>query len=251
MTENIDRPFEAATSAGRGAAVQAVLRRAGELVANGEAPRRSVVRAIIAAAGEQASDSAVADTLANATICVLAGHWRGHVGNPERPMARLSDWAQDATVDEILTNVNNAATELSWLTDPRTLAQSSPVAQAEHAKRQRDLSGELGALRAGYEQLTSAPWYPAQPGDILHVHFEGVPNALPAGGETYIVEYDQDENGVLVLRLLHVDDDLPGPGGFEGGMPNDPFMEAWMEAGPAALTIVRAGRVVHGAGAGR
>lgn len=139
--------------------------------------------------------------------------------------------------------------------DRSSAAESSPVAQAEQAKRERDLSGEVGALQAGYEALISAPWYPAQAGDLVHVFYWGsLADAMPPQGETYVVEHSEKEGG-LVLRLLHADEHLAGPDGGAGmcapGLPDDPLMELWMEAGPAALTIVRAGRVVHGAGVPR
>ncbi|WP_214327884.1 hypothetical protein [Nonomuraea sediminis] len=122
-------------------------------------------------------------------------------------------------------------------------AAASPLAQAEEAKRRRDLMGELHALTAGYGELTEAPWYPARAGDIVHVQYEAL------GGETYVVE-DSAEEGGLVLRPLHHSAGMAAPGCFAPGMVDDPLMEAWMEAGPHALTLVRDGKVVHGGGAG-
>lgn len=128
--------------------------------------------------------------------------------------------------------------------DTRTASEPSPLEQVEAAKRRRDFDGEIDAVRAGYQALESAPWYPARAGDIMHVHYEAGEFA-PACGETYVVEHDEQEGG-LVLRLLHADMGMVGPGAFAPGMVNAPLMEAWFEAGPAVLTIVRNGRIVHG-----
>ncbi len=127
----------------------------------------------------------------------------------------------------------------------RTAEQASPLEQAEDAKRARDLTGEIGALQHGQAALESAPWYPAEAGDVVHIHYEAT-SAVPEAGETYVVEHSDAEGG-LVLRVLH---STPGvffsPGCFAPGMAGDPLLEPWFEAGPAALTIVRHGRIVHG-----
>jgi hypothetical protein len=127
--------------------------------------------------------------------------------------------------------------------------QLSPLEQAEDAKRRRDLDGEIYALVQGHTALTSAPWYPARPGDLVHVHHEAG-GTDPAFGETYLISpgaYD----GSLTMRLLaHT---LPVDTEFLDGMVGcfavdddpDPLMELWFEAGPHTLTIVRQGRVVH------
>lgn len=129
----------------------------------------------------------------------------------------------------------------------RPAEQASPLAQAEEAKRRRDLGGELGALMDGQASMESAPWYPAQAGDILHIHCEAVSD-MAAFGETFVVE-DSAERGGLVLRLLtHTSEHDDTAGWFAPGVVDDPFMESWFEMGPAALTIVRHGRVVHGGG---
>lgn len=208
-----------------------------------------IVEAIIAAAAECSADEVEADTMAFTAICFLGGHWRT-AADGAAPLTRLAEWAAASTPDWLATIVGNAAAEADWLAGIRTTAAElpSPVELAERAKRERDLLGELAALTTGYETLTARPWYPAQPGDILHVHYEAVPGVQPACGETYVVEHSEDEGG-LVLRVVHASDSLVGPGAAAPGMVDDPFMEAWMEAGPAALTIVRNGRVVHGDGA--
>ncbi|RBQ21649.1 hypothetical protein DP939_02755 [Spongiactinospora rosea] len=122
--------------------------------------------------------------------------------------------------------------------------QRSPLARADDAKRRRDIDGELGAIKDGYEALTSAPWYPARAGDILHVHYEALDVA--AWGETYLVTGGRF--GVELLLLAHTAQDADAAGAYAPGMPDDPIMEAWMEAGPGALMVVRDGRVIHPAG---
>jgi hypothetical protein len=138
---------------------------------------------------------------------------------------------------------------------PRTEQPRSPLAQAEDAKRRRDLGGELGALMTAGRSLESAPWYPARPGDLVHVHYPAGGQS-PAFGETYVVEPVEDWQGELGLRLLH--HTHPGPEEDAAGMvgcfaPGDtigaPLMGPWFEAGPHALTIVRDGRPVHVGGA--
>jgi hypothetical protein len=123
-------------------------------------------------------------------------------------------------------------------------AARSPLEQVEEAKRQRDLVGELGALTSGYEALTSAPWYPAQAGDMVHVNYSAV------HGETYVVEHSEEKGGlVLVLRAVFADVsplETLEAGAWAPGIVDDPFMELWMEAGPDTLAIVRNGRDVHG-----
>lgn len=104
-----------------------------------------------------------------------------------------------------------------------------------------------------YTALTAAPWYPARPGDILHVHLEAA-GALPDLGETYIVEpAAAAPPGMLQLRLLaaadsHGTDLSTYEGPFAGAPDSDPLAVAWMEAGPHRLTVVRHGRVVHQGG---
>lgn len=126
----------------------------------------------------------------------------------------------------------------------RAAAVPSPLEQVEEAKRQRDFAGEIDAVPAGYRALETAPWYPARMGDIVHVHYAAA-GGIPDIGETYVVAHDEQEGG-LVLRLLHANPDMGDPGAFAPGMVDAPLMEAWFEAGPAALTIVRDGRIVHG-----
>jgi hypothetical protein len=131
---------------------------------------------------------------------------------------------------------------------------SSPLAQADDAKRARDIFGEIGALQAGHDQLTSAPWYPARPGDLLHIHYEQAGD-FPAFGETYLV-YDAGHGLMGMSLLAHtlpdtVDDvDVAGMTGcFASEDSDEPLYEAWFEAGPHRLTIVRDGRPVHVGGA--
>ncbi|WP_067171131.1 hypothetical protein [Microtetraspora niveoalba] len=122
--------------------------------------------------------------------------------------------------------------------------ETSPLEQAEVAKRRRDLGGEVAALMLGQRALEQAPWYPARPGDVMHVHYEAT-GLLPECGETYVVEHSDAEGG-LILRLVHYSPEMAYPGGcFAPGLVDDPLMEAWIEVGPHRLTLVRDGRVVH------
>lgn len=141
---------------------------------------------------------------------------------------------------------------------PRTEAQQlSPLAQAEDAKRRRDLGGELGALTSAHDRLTSAPWYPVRPGDLVHVHYEAGLAGVPAAfGETYVIG-PSDTPGLLSMVLLaHTlpdttpQDDVEGMTGcFEVEDHDDPIYDLWFEGGPQRLTVVRDGRVVHNGGA--
>lgn len=134
---------------------------------------------------------------------------------------------------------------------PSTEPQLSPLAQAEDAKRRRDIEGEIGALMQGSSNLASAPWYPARRGDVVCIHYEQAGD-LPAFGETYVV--DELEDGWLSMRLLahspltH-DRAMGSIGCFAVEASQDPLMVPWMEAGPQRLTIIRDGRVVHDGGA--
>ncbi|MEW2636442.1 hypothetical protein AB0903_33600 [Streptomyces sp. NPDC048389] len=120
----------------------------------------------------------------------------------------------------------------------------SPVEQAADAKRARDLTGELGALTGAERALTSAPWYPVRPGDLVHVHYEGA-GELPAFGETYAIEEIPGDE-LLRMRLLHhTADSTDTVGVFAAEAADHPLYEIWFEAGPHRLTIVRDGRVVH------
>lgn len=121
-------------------------------------------------------------------------------------------------------------------------APASPVAQAEEAKRRRDLVGELGALTQGYGELTSARWYPARAGDVLHIAYEAIGD-VESFGETYVVV--SDEHG-LVLKLLTHTGEEGAVGWYAPGVVDDPLLEPWMESGPHTLTVVRDGVVVHG-----
>lgn len=141
----------------------------------------------------------------------------------------------------------------SWVGTPEDLARrvytalyGAPVDPASPLER----SGEIDALMGGQRALESAPWYPARPGDVVHVAYDAIPACFPAHGETYIVERP-DEDGWYGLRLLtHTRPASMGaPGDFAVDDDPDPLFTPWMEAGPHSLTIVRDGRVVHPGGA--
>ncbi|MEH0564681.1 hypothetical protein QBA57_39810 [Streptomyces scabiei] len=128
----------------------------------------------------------------------------------------------------------------------------SPLAQAEDAKRRRDLFGELSTLMSVGEDLESAPWYPCRPGDLVHVAYNAVGDVplVPAFGETYVV--GDAGGGLLSMTLLahSLADGTEHAEGMVGSLAAEqtdcPIYELWFEGGPHRLTIVRDGRVVHG-----
>ncbi|WP_066373919.1 hypothetical protein [Herbidospora mongoliensis] len=123
--------------------------------------------------------------------------------------------------------------------------QQSPLAQAEDAKRRRDLGGEVAALMAGEQSLKNAPWYPLKPGDIVHIRYDAIDDVMPAFGETYAIEAGSSD-GFLNMRLMVRSGDFdPGTDLTVADDP-DPLMDAWLEGGPHIITIVRDGVVVHG-----
>jgi hypothetical protein len=162
-----------------------------------------------------------------------------------------ADSPEDVTISWVMEVGMLARRIQAALLAAQDAGQGSPLAQAEDAKRARDLGGELGALMAGERALTSAAWYPARHGDIVHVHYEQA-GTIPPVGETYLVEAIEDQ-GLFKLRLLchsHTDDDADtGLAAFEADATDDPLYELWFEAGPQRLTIVRDGRTVHDGGA--
>ncbi|MEU9349059.1 hypothetical protein AB0D74_48465 [Streptomyces sp. NPDC048278] len=136
---------------------------------------------------------------------------------------------------------------------PRPEEPLSPVAQAEDAKRRRDIVGEVGALMAAGSALESAPWYPVRPGDLVHIAYEAAGDT-PASGETYIVDETSGPGdvppGLMSLHLLAVSPGVPPEqaqfaGPFATEAADCPIYELWFEAGPHRLTIVRDGQVVH------
>ncbi|MFJ4735254.1 hypothetical protein ACIP6V_23775 [Streptomyces sp. NPDC088770] len=135
---------------------------------------------------------------------------------------------------------------------PRYTPEVSPLAQAEDAKRARDLVGEVGILMSAGTDLESAPWHPVRPGDLVHVHYEAA-GEMAAFGETYIV--GPEDGGLMGMQLLAhtlpaTTDRIEGMVGcFAVDAADDPLFALWFEAGPHRLTIVRDGRPVH-AGSG-
>ncbi|PZG97827.1 hypothetical protein C1I97_25160 [Streptomyces sp. NTH33] len=130
---------------------------------------------------------------------------------------------------------------------PHVAPEASPLAQADDAKRRRDILGEVGVLMAAGADLESAPWYPVRPGDLVHVHYEAAGQGS-AFGETYIV--GPEDGGLMGMTLLaHTLPDATGSEGMAGCFAveaaDDPIYELWFEAGPHRLTIVRDGRPVH------
>lgn len=140
---------------------------------------------------------------------------------------------------------------------PLDVDDRSALAQADEFRRRRDLGGEIDALVSAGDALESAPWYPARPGDLVHVHFEQAGD-LPPFGETYLVGDAGD--GLFSLQLLahSLPETVPGmdaettaamAGGFAAETIDCPFYTPWFEAGPRCLTIIRDGRPVHVGGA--
>lgn len=111
----------------------------------------------------------------------------------------------------------------------------SPLAAAEEAKRLRDIGGEIDALIAGGEDLARQSWAPLRPGDVVLCYLPDI-----AYGQTYLAVPDEtDIDGHAMMREVsrtgrHADPSLAG------------FYELWFEAGAHALTVIRAGAVVHG-----
>ncbi|WP_432193782.1 hypothetical protein [Streptomyces sp. bgisy027] len=199
-----------------------------------------------------------------------AGRRRGLTGRTALITLAMTELIPGAEPDRMTVQVaerylNTPHIKNTWSGTPRGLAEHiatavwgnadgpvSPLAQAEDAKRRRDLVGEVAALNSGYAALTTAPWYPARPGDMVHVHYEAA-GTTAAFGETYLVA--ASEGGFLSMQLLaHT---LPEDTEFLDGMVGcfavdddpDPLTELWMEAGPHRLTIVRDGRPIHVGGA--
>lgn len=204
----------------------------------------SIIRRIYDAARLQTTDQAEADTLTVNAITFLAGQWR----TPESPVARLTTWASQRTADEILALLANAATEVRWLVEHATAPtdQKAPVEQIEDAHRRRDFFGVIEAAQSGQRSLETQPWYPVRAGDVVHVAYSALPPHFPAHGETYLIE--EPGAGWFSLRLIaHTRPESMGDAGdFATDGDPDPLMAMWFEAGPAVLTIVRDGRVVHG-----
>jgi hypothetical protein len=175
---------------------------------------------------------------------LIYGRALAHVEDPEQAP---KPWAMQ--VDVLALRIVGALP----LTDDA--GQRSPLAQAEDAKRRRDLVGELDTLMSAGQALESAPWYPCRPGDLVHVHYEAVGDVplIPAFGETYVIGDAGD--GLLSMKLLahsladgteHAEGMV---GCFAAEAADCPVYDLWFEGGPHRLTIVRDGRVVHNGGA--
>lgn len=136
---------------------------------------------------------------------------------------------------------------------PRTEPEQSPLAQADAAS---DIAAEAEILNRAHTQLTTAPWHPLRPGDLVHIHYEAS-GSMTAFGETYIVG-DAAEAGdpqphlLSMVLLAHTlpdstpEDDVKGMTGcYEAEASDDPLYNPWFEAGPQRLTIIRDGRVIH------
>lgn len=148
-------------------------------------------------------------------------------------------------LEELVTQLTALAEHMR----PPTTADApahSPLVQAADSKRARGLPGEIGALVDGDARLHAAPWYPLRPGDLVHIAMEQVGDIAP-WGETYVIG-DGTEPGQLWMRLLHHtptgDPDLSGLAGAYTGCSDEPLYEAWVEAGPQRITVIRDGAVI-------
>jgi hypothetical protein len=114
----------------------------------------------------------------------------------------------------------------------------SPLARADDAKHDRDLTAEIGILQDANTDLESRWWYPLRRGDVVLM-------ATAEGeiSETYLAvpdefDYDGPES---VLRCVSTVD----PGGVDATF-TVPFYDLWFEAEPGTLIVIRAGRIVYG-----
>lgn len=113
----------------------------------------------------------------------------------------------------------------------------SPVMLAEDAKRRRDLGGEIGALMSADADLKRQPWLPLQPGDVVLTYIPGH-GRVPAFGTTYVaVDGETDPDTGACIKQVSSD------GSYDTGAL---FYELWFEYGADAITVIRAGAVVHG-----
>lgn len=110
----------------------------------------------------------------------------------------------------------------------------SPLSLATDAKRRRDLLGEIGILQTADADLKAQPWLPLQRGDIVLVDYRS-----PELGSTYLADGDDTREGpelhLISARHQIGEQDWPVS-----------LYELWFEAGPAALTIIRGGQIIHG-----
>ncbi|WNI16639.1 hypothetical protein [Actinacidiphila sp. ITFR-21] len=188
------------------------------------------------------------DTITQSLTSLIPGGVRANmqiVVTEQQPQGPSHTWT--GTVDGLALRLSTA------LTDPGAAA-GSPLARAEDAKRRRDLAGEIGALMDGGAQLEAAPWYPARPGDIVHITY-GAVGPYPAYGETYVIEA-ADAEPFLSMRLLHHSPNLPveilaTTGCYAVDEDTDPLMEPWFEAGAEHITLVRDGAVIPHQAPGR
>ncbi|MFJ1664836.1 hypothetical protein ACIOK4_00315 [Streptomyces bottropensis] len=198
--------------------------------------RTEALKAITRVLKQPVDDVAAAD--------LIYGRSLAHVEDPEQAPP---PWAMQ--VDVLALRIAGALP----LTDDA--GERSPLAQAEDAKRRRDLVGELGVLMSAGRDLESSPWYPCRPGDLVHVHYEAVGDVplVPAFGETYVVG-DAGDGLMSMMLLAHTLADgtehaesMVGCAAVEAA--DCPVYDLWFEGGPHRLTIVRDGRVVHNGGA--
>ncbi len=130
----------------------------------------------------------------------------------------------------------------------------APRAQAEQAKARRDIEAELGILMGAAHALSSQPWFPIRPGDVVAWWVE-LPGDPAGHGETLVAVANASRQTEAGAPLQRVSETEHGLGQDDAGGPEEPryedFQDVWFEAGPEQVTVIRAGRIVHGpAGAG-
>lgn len=176
-----------------------------------------------------------------------------------RAIAARIPGAQLADVRVVVTETLSDGGENSWQGTPHGLATiiadalaanteppASPLSETDTAETSRYLPGEIRVLKEASTDLRAAPWWPLRPGDLIHIAMEQVGD-IAAWGETYVIGQGT-EHGQLWMRLLHHtptdDPDLRGLAGAYAGPYDEPLYEAWFEAGPHRITVVRDGAVI-------
>lgn len=111
----------------------------------------------------------------------------------------------------------------------------SPLSRAEDAKHARNLGTEINILSAADADLNAQTWLPLVAGDVVLMAFDDQPDLA----ETYLAEPDDSAEGAALRQISsHYE--------IHEGTPPLPFYDLWFEAGPGALTVIRAGVVVFG-----
>lgn len=125
----------------------------------------------------------------------------------------------------------------------------SPLDLSLDAKEQRDVEGEVAALLDAEKALTSASWYPPRAGDVITVHHERSGDHTAMRERYTVIEPTGGIETPVVFNGVEPDNELTRylTGFYSSDLADvdDPVMNMWIEAGPARLTIERAGETVH------